>query len=1656
MINLEESKRRWRVYHNASKVFDFYWHGKQWCIDAAVEDDSLGRLVNGDHIHPNCRMKKIVADGKPHLCLFFFEGHKPQRRRKKISDEDHPAKAVETTNRSLGSKLAAGRTNTVTPSSLGWNVVNEAKCTDTDDETMDSNPDPSNHHKLRAKNILVEGTLEELLNLTDAPLIEEAGPECFGGSEHMSLADVTEVVQKLRSGKAPGVDEIRPEMLKVMLLALKLFAAEYDTVGMRVSTSKSEAMVLARKKLGGDPGADPGADGGIISLSWPGCSEKSVNDLKNITVLYGAQPTKNTTTTVKISFTVLNFEFSYNAKIASTKMLPTRLSAITDEKNIGGDPYYRGLSWAMATGESQLQRIIRDLQDAVAELTKEYRESGEPITDDSSNLHKFSYKLEYLLQFDQKEKTTFLGTRKDYWDYFSDCLAKIKGANDGIRFVKSIPELKTSLGKGRAFIRYSLVHQRLADTLQQCLMNQRITSDWYYARSPFLKPHLSVDIINHLYELNEVQFDVASRGHDLDSAWPTFARRTLGSAGSPGHLWKPPSRSSSINSLASTYSQQVQEFPCSPDFGHGLLDESGELCESAGGGGGTVDALRLELDRAELQQQELLERVQQMGGEGEELRRVVEELQAQLDTALAAHAALQRDSSHTQLRLERAESQAQEAVSLREAESRGREAESRELLAKLAATEQRNTELLSRLEGALSEKGEQTASYFDSAKKIHELLDKLNEAEKGRQEALREGQEMSRRAEQQGEELKRAETCLRESEERLAVLTASAGEESAGLRAQAEELRAAVDKLQEALTLREEEASNLQSALEAQESRAEEEERRRGGVEEALESRVRDLEEQLRARREELAASEESARGLEEEVESQAGEREALEAGAREQAKKMEEYKSQCASLVELNGRLLQTVKRNEEAARGLAEGRAALEAELAGRAQLEDGGAAADQRERALREEKRQLEQENRELREEQAAERLQEREREGAEGEEREEREAAARLSLAEAQLELHLGEVARLQGEVLELRAGLRGAAEEEAQARRRADTMEAERDELRGLAEGLTAQLEDLKRGHMQELRCWEEREHQASQELCTLKERHEKLALEAADARESLDRANTEMAELGVAVCTLTSEKEEARREAEVRREELARSEKLPEAVQDLRDRLQRAEAHARNLQESHGEEVAAVRFQMSSEAMSYQNQVKSASEVAVTLRAQLAVEQEKACDLGARVFELEAENREKSRLMEEKDSRILECDARIGQREKELERLRDSLARTEEDLSSAQKRCEQLSERLDVAVAERESHAVKMAAELDDLCRTKTNLEERLIELIRDKDELWQKSDALEFEQKLRAEEQWWLVDKEASHCLGCRSQFTWLLRKHHCRLCGRIFCYYCSNNFVMTKHSGKKERCCGDCYSQHSAVVERLTQAELGHTTPPSAPAPAPYTPTPRVTVTDPAPKPDDAAYDIITEEEVNGIYDSDSLSHTTGDSPEREQGAVQPLASTELSLGTSAGDTNPDDPEELMTTVQDAEIYLLKSGELTLSVPLTLEEIAQFGDGSRELFIKSSCYSVIPMAVSEAGPTISWVFSSEPKSISFSVVYREGPDAPLEQAKVLIPLTRCDSHKETIQGQLKARKPGTYMLIFDNSFSRFISKKVLYHLTIEKPIIYDGSDFP
>ncbi|XP_074007154.1 FYVE and coiled-coil domain-containing protein 1 isoform X2 [Numenius arquata] len=965
---------------------------------------------------------------------------------------------------------------------------------------------------------------------------------------------------------------------------------------------------------------------------------------------------------------------------------------------------------AATSGESQLQRIIRDLQDAVTELSKEFKEGGEPITDDSVNLQKFSYKLEYLLQFDQKEKNTLLGNRKDYWDYFCDCLAKVKGANDGIRFVKSITELRTSLGKGRAFLRYSLVHQRLADTLQQCFMNTKVTSDWYYARSPFLNSKMSSEIVGQLYELTDVQFDLASRGYDLDAAWPAFARRTLSSLGSSAYLWKPPSRSSSMSSLVSNY-LQAQEFPSSPDANSSLNVEHLEGFEE----------MRVELDQAELRQRELQDRIHQLEMENQELQAAVshqkEQVQVEKEksnnyseensrlTKMITELQKQCEVSHStqstvhdlqkclqSLELNAVEQQKEYSTKLEQLVTSKEDCASKlqvlnqeleasralvamkdlcidELKAKLSSTEQKNLNLLAKVGAALEEKGQQATAHCDSALQIQVLLEKLQEKEKEKADMQRLSDERASELKAAREELQLKEEAQKELESRYNRLTADSKEESEKLHRSLETVAKEMEALQKALTLKEKEMTELQTQ----------------------------------------AASEECGK----------------------------------------------------------------------------------------------------------------------------------------------------------------------------------------------------------------------------------------------VREQL---------------------EEQRRQQRATEEEIA---------------------------------------------------------------------------------ELQAANTSLSRKLEEAREQLSESESARLQKEEEVTSLRQLLERIQKEADEAKEKVLDYSEKLSKVAADKDSSDQKLFAELDDLTRTKQFLEERLIELIRDKDALWQKSDALEFQQKLSAEQRW-QGDTEVNHCLDCQKEFSWMVRRHHCRMCGRIFCYYCCNNYMVTKPGGKKERCCRACFNKPRVIVDSTDDSGSSANQEGSpASLESPVSPPERAFVASEACKPpDDAAFDIITDEELCQVQESDSLHNES----EMERDS---LDQSVTDLNSTCNSSNFDESEEWQVA-QDAEICLLKSGEIMIKLPLTVEEILNFGESNRELFIKSSTYSIIPITVTEMGLTISWIFSSDPKSISFSVVYQESEDTPLDQCKVLIPMTRCNSHKETIRGQVKVRNSGIYTLIFDNTFSRFISKRVFYHLAVERPVIYDGSDFP
>ncbi|XP_045153556.1 FYVE and coiled-coil domain-containing protein 1 isoform X2 [Echinops telfairi] len=1385
---------------------------------------------------------------------------------------------------------------------------------------------------------------------------------------------------------------------------------------------------------------------------------------------------------------------------------------------------------ASSGAESQLQRIIRDLQDAVTELSSEFKEAGEPITDDSTSLHKFSYKLEYLLQFDQKDKATLLGNKKDYWDYFCDCLANVKGANDGIRFVKSISELRTSLGKGRAFIRYSLVHQRLADTLQQCFMNTKVTSDWYYARSPFLKPKLSSDIVGQLYELTEVHFDLASRGYDLDAAWPTFARRTL-ALSSSAYLWKPPSRTSSMSSLVSSY-LQTQEMASSLDLNSPLTSEALE----------GFDEMRLELDQLELREKKLQEQMQQLDQENQELRAAVrslsEQLRAERETETGSSAAKDAHLTRLAAELEKQWGVTQatagavkelqkclQALELGAEEREDFQAGVRQLQSLLRPLVQELEATRDPLAGrpqqeaekALDAKEQQEPVPRGSASAIQDLEAKLRALE-GESTRL---QELNRQQSSQLEQLARelqlkeeARACLEGTAREIAPLQeelARKGKEAAQLRRQLHEALGHLSTAEEELAesrheercrrqekeLLEQEARALMRQLQLLETQLSQVSQHVGELEEQKQQLVQDKDHlsqkvkmvehlagqpgpQLPVAGEGCAPQPQSCQQLEGGQPSHA---EADQEEAPQQAHK--ELQEELRSVLERNQLLegkLQALQADYEALQGreaaIRGSLASLQSEQASirlmgdqmeaslqavrkakeimKTRVAEKDAALQSKEdecQRLREEAercRQLVeardgelQELRSQRQQQTALTQVPTAEKGQEGlgppQDATSHELASQLALSQVQLEVHQGEAQRLRAEMVDIQSRLRAALDDRAKAQSQLGVTEAVLGEHKALVRQLKEQSEALNRAHVQELlQCseregalQEERASEALQRVAELQTLQEELSqakqgsvqarLEHAELQEQLHRANTDTAELGIQVCALSAEKdrvegalarviqelqdtkEVATREREALQRQVAGLQQEKEHLQEklrvaeaedtagalasLQAQLAQAEQHAQGLRAAASQELDTVKFQLSTEIMDYQNQLKAASEESRSLRGQLEEQGRKlraAEEAEGKLKATQAELREKLRSA---SNRLAECQASGLRKDEEGAALRENLERTQQDLEKATTKFQEYYSRLCEEVATREQNDQKMLADLDDLNKTKQYLEERLIELLRDKDALWQKSDALEFQQKLSAEERW-LGDTEASHCLDCKREFSWMVRRHHCRVCGRIFCYYCCNNYVLCKHSGKKERCCRACFRKLNEGPGSPDSSSSGN----SQEEPSPTLPTAepghQVTRGQDYRPPDDAVFDIITDEELCQVQESGSSLPETP----TEAGALDPSLGEQDSASNSL---TPDDSED-MPVGQDTEVCLLRSGELMIKVPLTVDELVNFGEGHRELFVRSSTYSLISIAVAEAGLIVNWVFSSDPKSISFSVVFQEAEDTPLDQCKV------------------------------------------------------------
>ncbi|KAI9293265.1 FYVE-domain-containing protein [Neoconidiobolus thromboides FSU 785] len=69
-------------------------------------------------------------------------------------------------------------------------------------------------------------------------------------------------------------------------------------------------------------------------------------------------------------------------------------------------------------------------------------------------------------------------------------------------------------------------------------------------------------------------------------------------------------------------------------------------------------------------------------------------------------------------------------------------------------------------------------------------------------------------------------------------------------------------------------------------------------------------------------------------------------------------------------------------------------------------------------------------------------------------------------------------------------------------------------------------------------------------------------------------------------------------------------------------------------------------------------------------------------------------------------------------------------------------------------------------------------------------------------EKSLRDEIHLWVDDSLAAQCTKCNTPFSLVVRKHHCRRDGKVYCGPCTNYKAVLPASRKPKRVCVDCYN--------------------------------------------------------------------------------------------------------------------------------------------------------------------------------------------------------------------------------------------------------------
>ncbi|XP_046860568.1 RUN and FYVE domain-containing protein 2-like [Xenia sp. Carnegie-2017] len=172
-------------------------------------------------------------------------------------------------------------------------------------------------------------------------------------------------------------------------------------------------------------------------------------------------------------------------------------------------------SRCMAQAAIERANLLNMSKLCIKNLIESSLKLGRTLGEDHGPLQQFFVIFEHVLRHGLKVKRNFLGISKDYWGPL-EFIEKIdREAAEITESVRNLPGLKTSLGRGRAWLRLAMMQKKVAEYINNLLTRKDILSEWYESSATLMGEEGAV-IGGLLVSLNVIDCNICIKGGDLD------------------------------------------------------------------------------------------------------------------------------------------------------------------------------------------------------------------------------------------------------------------------------------------------------------------------------------------------------------------------------------------------------------------------------------------------------------------------------------------------------------------------------------------------------------------------------------------------------------------------------------------------------------------------------------------------------------------------------------------------------------------------------------------------------------------------------------------------------------------------------------------------------------------------------------------------------------------------------------------------------------------------------------------------------------------------------------------------------------------------------------------------------------------------------------